>query len=295
MSIDTDNIDMSINFGRFEPGVPGAALWCRQLSSIIRIEVSKSLFSRQALTICGLALIPIVLLTVFGLVAHDHDDPSSHNIERARRIYAYLYSGFILGAIVFLGSAIIFTTLFRGEILDRSIHYYLLTPVRREILVLGKYLAGLIAAFGLFGATTIICYLLLYLPFGITRLVVDVSNGIVISQLSAYLGVTLLGCMGYGALFMTTGLMFRNPLLPVAFLAGWEILHFVLPPALKLFSVIHYLKGLLPIPLDQGPFAIMAAPPPVWVSILGIMGLAVVAMVATLLILVRLEVRYTEE
>ena len=76
---------------------------------------------------------------------------------------------------------------------------------------------------------------------------------------------------------------------------GWEVMHFVLPPALKLFSVIHYLKGLLPVPPDEGPLAIIVTPPALWVSILGILGLSVVALAATLLILERLEIRYTEE
>ncbi len=295
MNSSISDFDANPVYGHYDPGQPGVSLWFRQLSSIIRIEVRKSLFSKRALSICGLALIPIVLLTIYGLMALDHTDPQNHNIEQARRIYGFVYSSLILGAVIFLGSAVIFTTLFRGEMLDRSIHYYLLTPVRREILVTGKYLAGLISAFGLFGATTLVCYLLLYLPFGLTRFIVDISNGMIISQLSAYLGITLLGCMGYGAIFMTTGLLFRNPLLPVAFLAAWEVLHFVLPPALKLFSVIHYLKALFPVPINQGPFAIIVAPPPLWVSILGILGLSVAALAVTLVILKRLEIRYTEE
>ena len=276
-----------------EPGNPGMSLWLRQISSIIRIEVKKSLLSKRALTVCGLTMIPIVLMAIFGL-EHDHED-GSNNIEQARRAYAYIYSSLILGAVVFLGSAIIFTTLFRGEILDCSIHYYLLAPVRRVILVSGKYLAGLISAFVLFGMATIVCYLLIYLPYGATRFVLDVSSGIVISQISIYLGITLLGCIGYGALFMATGLLFRNPLLPVAFIMGWELMHFVLPPALKLFSVVHYLKGLLPLPLDEGPLAIIVTPPPLWISILGILGLAVVASAVTLVVLERFEIRYTEE
>ena len=42
--------------------------------------------------------------------------------------------------------------LFRGEVVDRSLHYYFLAPVRREVLVVGKYLSGLIATIALFTA-----------------------------------------------------------------------------------------------------------------------------------------------
>jgi hypothetical protein len=79
----------------------------------------------------------------------------------------------------------------------------------------------------------------------------------------AYLSITLLGCVGYGSIFLVTGLLFRNPLVPVVVVvvavAGWELIHFLLPPAFKLFGVVYYLKGLIPIHLDEGPLAVVNA------------------------------------
>ena len=40
--------------------------------------------------------------------------------------------------------------LFRGEILDRSLHFYFLAPIRREVLMVGKFLAGLLATCTIF-------------------------------------------------------------------------------------------------------------------------------------------------
>ena len=54
--------------------------------------------------------------------------------------------------------------LFRGELVDRSLHYYFLSSVRREVLVVTKYLSGLVTAIILFASTTIVSMLLLYLP-----------------------------------------------------------------------------------------------------------------------------------
>ena len=78
-------------------------------------------------------------------------------------------------------------------------------------------------------------------------------------------------------------------------IAGWEGIHFILPPALKIFSVIYYLKGLLPIPMDEGPLAVIVAPPPVWVSIVGMFGLCLLTVLATIFLLKRLEIKYTDE
>ena len=275
---------------------PGLNLWLRQLLAIFRIEFGKALFSRRALACYALAGLPILIFAVAAFEEGDAlGEPVFETIENARRIFGYIFSVLIIGAVVFLGSASIFTTLFRGEILDRSIHYYLLTPVRREILVTAKFLAGLPCAFVLFGLCTLISFLLLYLPFGMTQLVSDLTNGITTAQLGQYLGITILASMGYGSVFMATDLLFRNPLIPIVVIAGWETMHFILPPALKIFSSIYYLKGLLPIPLDEGPLAIIVAPPPVWVSIFGMFGLCLLTVMVTIFLLKRLEVKYTDE
>jgi len=59
--------------------------------------------------------------------------------------------------------------------------------------------------------------------------------------------------------------------------------------------VIHYLKGMLPVPLSDGPFAVVVEPPPAAVSVLGLLGLAAVVLTATALIIRRMEIRYTED
>lgn len=161
--------------------------------------------------------------------------------------------------------------------------------------MVAKRLAGLSAACVLFGMSTALCYVLLYIPFGTGQLITDITSGIALQQIGMYLGIVLLASMGYGSLFLASGLLFRNTLIPVVVIAGWEIIHFLLPPALKIFSIIYYLKGLLPIPLDEGPLAVIVAPPPVWVSIVGMFGLSVLAVTTSITILRRLEVKYSDE
>lgn len=289
-------IDQSAQYIPVPQLVSGLPVWRRQLMAIFRIEFGKAMFSRRAFSCYALISMPIILMFA---VAFDEsrDGPSTafENIENARRIFGYIFSALIIATVLFLGNASIFTSLFRGEMLDRSIHYYMLTPVRREVLVIAKYLAGLTAAIVLFGLCTLICFLLLYVPFGVEQFITDLSNGIVAQQLGLYLGIVVLGSMGYGAVFMATGLLFKNPLIPIIVVAGWEMLHFILPPALKVFSIIYYIQGLLPIPMDQGPLAVIAAPPPLWVSIVGMLGLSAVTVAISILILKRLEVKYTEE
>ena len=62
-------------------------------------------------------------------------------------------------------------------------------------------------------------------------------------------------------------LFFRNPIIPALLLYGWEWLNFLLPPLLKKISVIHYLNSLVPVPVSEGPFAVVADPTPAWIAV----------------------------
>ena len=46
--------------------------------------------------------------------------------------------------------------LFRGEVLAKSLHYYFLAPIRREVLLAGKFLAGLIATTVIFTTSALL-------------------------------------------------------------------------------------------------------------------------------------------
>ena len=48
-------------------------------------------------------------------------------------VFATIFRFYFLRLAVFFGCVAIFTNLVRGEMLDKSLHFYLLTPVRREI------------------------------------------------------------------------------------------------------------------------------------------------------------------
>src|SRR5437762_6734313 len=102
---------------------------------------------------------PVVLLTCLALVM-----PATSTFTNLSRVFAWIYGGLILRTVVFFGCAWIFMNLFRGELVDRSLHYYFLSPVRREVLVVGKYFSGLVTSAILFTMTTVVSMVLLYFP-----------------------------------------------------------------------------------------------------------------------------------
>ncbi len=244
---------------------PSWTLWTRQTLAVMRLEVGKNFMNRRATLLYLLAFLPVGLLALLAIFPPPAREWQSFNLLSV--VYSVIYNGLILRTVVFFGCAWVFMNLFRGEVVDRSLHYYFLSPVRREVLVVGKYLSGLVATVTLFTATTVLTFLLLYLPRGGAETSVYLLEGQGLGHLLTYVGVTVLACIGYGAFFLFIGLMFRNPIIPALMIYGWEWINFLLPPLLKKVSVIHYLHSLVPVPVSEGPFAILAEPTPVWVSV----------------------------
>jgi hypothetical protein len=136
----------------------------------------------------------------------------------------------------------------------------------------------LLAAVLIFGAMTVAAQLLFYLPLGASARAAYFTGGPGFKHLLAYLGMTLLACLGYGAVFLIIGLLFRNPVIPALVAYGWEWLNFLLPPLLKKISITHYLNSLAPVPVSQGPFAITAEPTPAWLATLGLLAFTAVVL-----------------
>jgi ABC-type transport system involved in multi-copper enzyme maturation permease subunit len=145
-------------------------------------------------------------------------------------IFSIFYNSLILRTVVFFGCAWIFMNLFRGEIVDRSLHYYFLSSVRREVLVAGKYVSGLLTSIVLFTTVTIVCMLLVFLSQNFASNARFFLDGPGMGQLLWYCAITILACVGYGAFFLVVGLFFRNPIIPALLLYGWEWINFLLPP-----------------------------------------------------------------
>ena len=244
------------------------SLWSlrmRQTFAVMRLEIRKNFLSRRAFLLYLIAGLPLVLLSLFTLLMPN--DEQSGNFSELGIVYAAIYGGLILRTLIFFGCAWIFMNLFRGEVIDRSLHYYFLAPVRREVLVIGKYLSGLVATIVLFSITTVGSMLILYFWIFPEESARYFSNGAGFGQMLAYLSVTILACIGYGAVFLLVGLFFRNPIIPALLLYGWEWINFLLPPLLKKISVIHYLQSLVPVSMPEGPFAMLVEPTPAWISV----------------------------
>jgi hypothetical protein len=161
-------------------------------------------------------------------------------------VFATVFQFFYLRLAIFFGCVGVFTNLFRGELLDKSLHYYLLTPIRREVLAVAKYLAGLIATVVIFTTSTALQLVAISWHFDHAE-VMEYLHGPGWGQVATYLGVTVAACVGYGGVFLAAGLLFKNPIIPAAAVEVWESANIFLPAVLKKISIIFYLQSLCPV------------------------------------------------
>ena len=266
------------------------SLWFRQIGAIFRLEIQKNFFSRRSSLIYLIAFLPLFPLAILAVITPPGREWQDFNYYSI--VYAWIYNAFILRTLVFFGSAWIFMNLFRGELVDRSLHYYFLSAVRRDVLVVGKYLSGLATSIILFTATTVIAMVLLYFPHFYSQSVRYFTEGKGLTQLLTYAGITVLACLGYGAFFLFIGLFVRNPIIPAVLLYGWEWLNFLLPPLLKKISVIHYLNSLVPVPLSEGPFAVVAEPTPAYIAVPSMLVVTLLVLILAAYRIRHMEIRY---
>ena len=265
-------------------------LWLRQIRAVMRLEVKKNFFGKRSILVYLLALMPIGLLALIALLqpaARDWLDFAQYP-----RLFSVIYNALILRTVIFFGCAWIFMNLFRGDMVDRSLHYYFLSAAPREVIVAGKYISGLLTSIVLFSAVTVVSMLLVFFPHFYSASVRFFLDGAGLSELFAYVAITMLACVGYGAFFLVVGLFFRNPIIPALLLYGWEWLNFLLPPLLKKISVIHYLNSLLPVPLSEGPFAVIAEPTPAWISVPGLLIVTALVLIGAATRIRRMEIKY---
>ena len=169
------------------------------------------------------------------------------DFEEDRAIFAAIFQYFYLRLAVFFGCLGIFMYLFRGEMSNRTLHFWFLAPARREVLLAGKYAAGLIASAAIFGGGAVLALAAVLWPHD----PVDVQafwNAGGMGQIFWYAAAAVLGCVCYGSVFLAVGLYFRNPIIPAAVLLGWEGIHGILPQVFQKVSILYYLQSLCPVP-----------------------------------------------
>ncbi len=234
----------------------GPALWRLQGSAIFWTELKKNFITKRGFWAYLLAFAPVAIVTLHSIVSSRiAGQRGYHLLSKDTEIMAGLFMIFFLRPAVFFGCVGIFTYLFRGEVLERSLHYYLLAPVRRPVLLLAKYGAGLVTACFFFCGSIALTFVAMYSHYPGHEVERFLNSG-GYGHLGSYVSITALACMTYGAIFLFAGIRWTNPIVPAVFLLIWESINLFLPSWMKKASVLYYLRSMAPVSVPiTGPAA----------------------------------------
>ena len=270
------------------------ALWWLQAKRLTQIELRRNLFSWKAAWIYFLAFIPTFIIAIHAVF-------DSHDLSQLgddTKVLASIIQLYYVRLGVFFGCLGIFSRLIRGEMIERSLHFYLLSPVRREILLLSKFVAGSTTALLLFVTATVADFAFMYLPFGAAGRDY-IFNGAGLQELEAYVLIIALASLGYGAVFLLLSMRFKNPTPGALLFLGWEAINPVMPSILQKLSVASYLRHLMPVDVGAtGFFALLTIrtePISAWAATLGLLVLIAVVLLYSCYRIRTLEIRYTTE
>jgi ABC-type transport system involved in multi-copper enzyme maturation permease subunit len=224
------------------------------------------------------------------------------DLEEDRQVFAGVFQYFYLRLAIFFGCLGIFMNLFRGEMLDKTLHFWFLVPARREVLLAGKYLAGLIAAVLVFTAGAALCFAAMLWPQDAVQ-AAAYWRDYGASHLFWYVAAAALGCVGYGSVFLAAGLLLRNPIVPAVVILFWESLNGILPAVLQKLSVLYYVQSLCPVPAPTDPGAprlvqllmAPAEPASTTAAVFGLLGVTALVLWASSRAVRRLEINYGVE
>jgi ABC-type transport system involved in multi-copper enzyme maturation permease subunit len=263
----------------------------RQLLAVTRLEMERGLSPLRSLWLLFLAFAPAIIIAGHAFEEH------THRLDEETLILAGIVQFFYVRFGIFFGCLGIFLRLLRGELAERTLHYPLLAPLRREVLVAGKFLAGALTAILVFGAGVLASSVLMYGHFDAGR--EFALHGPGLAHIRAYLLVSTLACLGYGALFLALSLVFRNPIVPAVIALLWEGINGILPVWLKHLSVTFYLKPLFPVELPiegiSGLFTVAAEPTPAWLAVTGLVLFAAAVVAFACWRVRRLEISYSSD
>ena len=271
----------------------------RQVAAVIRLELKKTFLSRRGWWVYLLALAPIGLTLIHTLIMLRLSSMGrpGHSVSQDSQGFSIMFELYFLRLGIFFGCVGIFSNLFRGEMLEKTLHYYFLTPMRRELLVIGKYLSGLTVTLVLFLLSVPASFYLLGRHHG-AAWSDFLMHGPGLAQLGSYVLVTALGCVGYGAIFLVAGLFIRNPMIPAAVVMVWENINPFLPGFLKKISVIFYLKSLCPLSVPvPPPLSILVTetdPTPAWLAVPGLVIVALAVLTYAAVSARKAEISYGE-
>lgn len=221
---------------------------------VFEISLGEMLWSRRTIfmgLVVGLPVVMAVVVRLFDLAGSSGIRVNNMAVDGPFIFGLMVWAFFVKFSVPVLG-VFYGTSLVADEVEDKTITYLFTRPIAREAVLIGKYLAYLACTIFVVLPSIVLVWILV-IPMG-------GSLGGNFLDLVKDLGIVAAGLAVYGALFAFIGAYFKRPLLiGLAFVFGWETAVVAFPGSFKLFSVAHWVQGLVPHAMPNDSTASMLA------------------------------------
>jgi ABC-2 type transport system permease protein len=188
-----------------------------------------------------LGLIPVALAVAARLVLHGRTGLMADVSTEILMVFFLQFYIIILA--LFYG-----TSIAAEEVENRTLSYLITRPIPKAAVVLGKFAAYAALMFVMVGVSMALSYFVV----NAGRL----GSLEVYGTFLRYLGVLGLGILAYTALFAFFGILLKRAIIiGLVFGFGWENVIQYFPGSTQRFSIVHYLKSLLPYQPSPNPLA----------------------------------------
>ncbi len=179
-----------------------------------------------------LGLMPVALAVIVRIVLHGRSGPMAAVFTEILMVFFLQFYIVILA--LFYG-----TSVTAEEVENRTLCYLVTRPLPKPAIVLGKVAACALLMFGMVAVSLTLSYFIM----NATRL----SEPDLYLTFLRYLGVLGLGILAYTAFFTFLGAVLKRAIIVgLVFGFGWENVIQYFPGSTQKFSIVHYLKSLLP-------------------------------------------------
>jgi ABC-type transport system involved in multi-copper enzyme maturation permease subunit len=197
--------------------------------------------SRRTKVFAAIALLPVLLAVLLQVNRLASPGRGQFGLE----VFANIIMGFGLQFLVLLLSLFFGTSIVADETENRTLTYLTTRPIPKTAIVLGKYGAVTLLLLALVLSSVVISFLVL----NFDRL----GDGKALEFLGRSLAALTLGTVCYTALFTLVGAVLKKAVLFGLFFGfGWEAVVQYFPGSTQRFTIMHYLKSLLPAAGESG-------------------------------------------
>ena len=211
------------------------SIFLRPFKVTFRITFDQTIKSKKTIFMLILAFLPVFLTLYYRIAQPEHIVKPSLVLFHVMMFFLLFVSILIA---LFYGNAMI-----GDEVDNRTIIYYFTRPIPKFTIILGKFVAYIASVFLILIPPMLLSFLIILSDKEMSG---DFASTVDI--FARQLGVTMLGLMVYGSIFMFFGTSLKHPIISgLLFAFGWEKIMLIVPGLIRKFSVAHYLISAFPI------------------------------------------------